>query len=136
MKTKWVVLCSLLCLSAGLLIACKPLWGTDWTLVSLNGHELIPGTNITATFKENYIAGHAGCNLYSSEIEIDDVSLILVGDLPITDMLCLDPEGRIEQEREYLDTLKTITTYVRAGEQLDMKNEAGEMVLTFQKGLP
>ena len=141
MKTDFGKFFVLLCLAAGVLLACsKPpgssLVGTDWTLLSLNGHDLIPGKEITATFNGREIAGFAGCNLYSIEVEVNDNSLVFKHRYAaITETLCLK-EGIMEQEQEYTTALESVSTYILSDEKLELKNEDGDVVLSYMKGLP
>lgn len=73
-KMNWSWLFILLCLIGGQLAACQPLIDSDWTLTSLNGHELLQGTNITLTISDGSMRGFTGCNRYSLKVEIiDDV---------------------------------------------------------------
>lgn len=52
----------------------------------------------------------------------------------ITNLLCLEPEGVMEQEKEYLTTLRSAMTYEVSDSQLELKNQAGEVVLVFRSG--
>jgi hypothetical protein len=83
MKSKILATLVLVLLEAWLLTGCKlftqdvSLPGTYWTLVALNSHELLPDSAITAAFKTSemiplYIFGRAGCNDYSSPVELDE----------------------------------------------------------------
>ena len=137
MKSRRSRLLILLFLVIGLLTACRPLVGTDWSLTSLNGHELIPETAITATFNGREIAGHAGCNFYSAIVDINDGTLVFKDrDAAVYDLLCYDPKGIMDQEQEYITALMSVTTYSLSNRQLEMKNDDGDVVLIFTKGLP
>ncbi len=127
----------LLFLAIGLLTACQPLVGTDWTLISLNGHELFEGTNITLRFNNDWIEGFAGCNRYSVKVETKEDSIIFDKDeIFVTDAFCVSPEGKMSQEKEYIMTFQTVVTYSCSDDRLEMKNENGDVVLIFTKGLP
>lgn len=137
MKTKWGVRLSLFFLTLWLLTACSPLARTDWTLVSLNGHELIEGTTITLRFNDSWMEGFAGCNRYSVKMEIKDNTFIFDDDgALVTDLLCVSPEGIMSQEKEYVMTLTSVVTYSRSDNRLEMKNENRDVVLIFEKGRP
>lgn len=127
----------LLILASAFLAACQSLAGTNWTLVSLNGHELIEETNITLSFNKSWMAGYAGCNQYSIKMEIKDDSFIFDEDGAfVTETLCVSIEGIMSQEKEYITTLISVVTYSRSDNRLEMKNENGDVVLIFTKGLP
>lgn len=137
MNTKWGFRLGLFILTLSLLAACKPLGGTEWTLVSLNGHEPIPKTTITISFTGEGIVGYGGCNHYGAAVEIKDDTLIFEEkSIASTEFYCVEPDGNVEQEKEFLLTLPTVVTYSRSSERLEMKNEDGEVILIFQKGLP
>ncbi len=127
----------LIFLAIGLLTACRPLVGSDWTLISLNGHELIPETTITLSFTGEGLVGYGGCNQYGTAVEIkDDTFVFEEKHLASTEFYCVGPEGNIEQEKEYITTLESIVTYSSSDGRLEMNNEVGDVVLIFTKGLP
>ena len=88
---------------------------TKWILESYGEQEnlkpVIEGTRITATFDsaEGQVRGSAGCNSYFGGYQINDKLSIPV--LAHTEMYCLDPEGVMEQEYEYLRTLQSAESY-------------------------
>lgn len=88
---------------------------TKWILESYgeqgNLKPVIEGTRITATFDsaEGQVRGSAGCNSYFGGYQINDKLSIPV--LAHTEMYCLDPEGVMEQEYEYLRTLQSAESY-------------------------
>jgi heat shock protein HslJ len=135
MKTKWGIRLSLIFLTFWLLAACKPLVGTDWTLFSLNGHELVPDTTITLSFTGEAMVGYGGCNHYGTEVEITNDTFIF-DEIASTEFYCVEPEGNVEQEKDYLLTLQSVTTYSLSDGRLEMKNKNGDVVLIFTKGLP
>lgn len=137
MKAKLRLLPILFFSTIWLLAACKPLVGTEWTLISLNGNELIEGTVITLRFNNSWMAGFAGCNRYSVNMEIkDDTNIFNDDDAAVTDALCLSPEGIMSQEKEYVTTLTSVVTYSRSDNRLELLNEKGDVVLIFKKGRP
>src|SRR4030042_878548 len=81
-----------------------------WVLQSYgdpdNPKDVIEGTEITATFnsEDDRITGSAGCNSYFGGYEINDG--LSVGMLANTEMWCGEPEGRMDQETEYLKILQ------------------------------
>jgi heat shock protein HslJ len=136
MITKWIRSFVLFCLVGGLLAACSPLSGTDWTLESLNGDELIPGTTITISFDSKYMKGNAGCNCYNHEVKLHtDGTITFVNGL-VYDLLCTEPDGVMDQETKYLHLLGSAVSYSRSNGYLEMKNANGDTVLLFKKDLP
>jgi len=102
-----------------------------WSLASINGSELIPTTLITAEFKDDQIAGTAGCNNYFGEYNRTDTE-ISFGPFGTTRMACPDPEGVMDQENGYLATLATVTAYVVENDILWFSDANGSAVLAYQ----
>lgn len=110
----------LLALLAIGLVACKG--GTvnfedkEWALESYgesgNSQAVIEGTEITATFDsaKSEVRGSAGCNSYFGDYEVDD-SELSVPVLANTEMACLEPEGIMDQEQQYLRLLRLTESY-------------------------
>jgi heat shock protein HslJ len=149
MKSKIIVTMVVVILGAWLLPGCKlftqdiSLPGTYWTLEALNSHDLLPDSAISAGFKAGeaiplYIFGRAGCNDYSSPVELDEERS---GTLHPTDVRvatnrsCLSP-GLLDQEGEYLAALRSVRAYEISKSRLAMKNQAGQVVLEFRRDTP
>jgi heat shock protein HslJ len=105
-----------------------PLKGTSWRLVTLGGAGLIPGTGITATFEDGQVHGSA-CNSYGGSYKVSGDKLTF-SDIYMTEMACLDPEGVMEQERQYLEMLGMAQTFQASSGRLQIFSAGGE-VLTF-----
>ena len=69
-----------------------------WQLMTLNGEQVLEGTMITAEFKDDQVAGSAGCNNYFAGYETSDGN-IAVGETGTTRKACQTPEGVMEQEK-------------------------------------
>ena len=86
-----------------------------WVLVSYGEQgdltSVIEGTRVTATFEsaEGQVRGSAGCNNYFGDYEVDDG--LSISTLGHTEMYCMDPEGVMDQETEYLKLLGTAENY-------------------------
>ena len=79
----------------------------------------IPGTEITARFEDGQVTRLAGCNTYFGSHEVSGEG-ITIGQLGWAEMACLDPEGAMEQEREYLDHLSNAQTFRLADGRLQI----------------
>jgi heat shock protein HslJ len=102
------------------LVACKggsvAFENKEWVLESYgepeNAQSVIEGSEITATFNstEHEVSGSAGCNSYFGDYEVDgsSLSIPLVGN---TEMYCLEPEGVMDQEEQYLGSLGLAESY-------------------------
>ena len=111
---------TLLVLLAIGLVACKG--GTvafedkEWVLESYgepgNVQSVIEGTEITATFDsaEHEVIGSAGCNSYFGDYEVNNNQLSIPV-LANTEIACLEPEGVMDQEQQYLQALRLAESY-------------------------
>ncbi len=105
--------------------------GTSWTLVALNGQALMSGTSITVAFSEGEVTGQSGCNSYFGPYSLDENKLQF-GMIAMTEMACLEPEGVMDQEMAYLETLQTVAEVRLTDGQLEMLDESGAVVLRFE----
>jgi heat shock protein HslJ len=105
--------------------------GTEWELVSINGVEPIEGTKITLRFQDGRVQGSSGCNTYSGEYTLGDDGAFQAGPIAATEMACLEPEGAMDQESNYLQVLQGGSTITRDGDALTI--EGGGDVLVFQE---
>jgi len=87
-----------------------------WTL-ELYGEKnalkaVLAGTKITATFEsaKGQLRGSAGCNQYFADYELSDGKLSVLN-AANTERACLDPEGVMEQEQQYLSILRAAESY-------------------------
>lgn len=106
-----------------------PLNGTSWSLVSLGGTAPLLGTKITATFDAGSIQGSSGCNSFSGFYEISG-DRIVVRDVQSTLMACIQPEGVMDQEQEFLTLLMGSEGYQIADGQLQLMR-SGQVLLAF-----
>ena len=111
---------------------------TSWELVSLNGKNLIEGTAITLEFTETYLGGQMGCNRYGGTpdsgkyISKGDGTFQLESPFAVTVQLCAEPEGIMEQEAEYIETLMAAPHYQFVDDRLEIKNDDEGKILIFQ----
>lgn len=90
---------------------------TKWILDSFgdegNLREVINGIQITATFdsNESQLRGSAGCNTYFAGYELEGSQLSILGPVGATEMYCMEPEGVMDQEQEYLAILQLAERY-------------------------
>ena len=89
---------------------------TEWVLNSY-GEEgrlesILNETEITAIFesRNDQVSGSAGCNFYGARYEIEGNKLTLY-ELAYTQMLCLSPEGVMDQEQEFLSILGKVESF-------------------------
>jgi heat shock protein HslJ len=108
---------------------------TRWTLesFSVQAHfeAVLEGPEITAVFDgvEGRVSGSAGCNTYFAGYEVKGPALS-VSALALTEMMCAEPAGIMEQEQKYAAALETAESYLILGGKL-LIFSSGARVLTF-----
>jgi heat shock protein HslJ len=117
---------------------CSSSTGTDlegkkWLLESYGDPDspqaVIKDTRVTAEFSEGEVTGIAGCNNYFGSYEVSGKSLTF-GPVANTEMYCMDPEGVMDQETDYLTALQSAKTYEITAGKLQI-TYSGNQVLTF-----
>ena len=112
------------------------LTGTVWSVTGYNNGtggvtSVVIDTEMTAVFAEvGIVGGSAGCNNYRAAYETDDLN-ISIGPAAVTRKMCAAPEGVMEQESLYLAALEMAATYEIVGPRMDMYDESGSRVATF-----
>jgi heat shock protein HslJ len=128
-----------------------PLAGTHWSLDSLQGQRPIEGTRVTLHFADGFVQGSAGCNdyrpliidsddeTYQYRITRDDPPIegtaesgaLTIPNFVITEKDCPSPEGLMQQEQAYVQTLKNAAAYRFSNGRLEIDNAQGETILVF-----
>jgi len=103
--------------------------GTQWVLTSLNGSSPLEGTEITLAFDDGEASGSAGCNSYFGPYTVDGTGGLTFQGLANTEMACLEPEGIMEQETEYLQILRAATRFSVADGQLEILADGGGVLV-------
>jgi len=108
-----------------------PLDGTSWILTTYGTSSLIPGTEITLEWEGGEVSGSAGCNIYGGSYRVSGDS-ISVTDLYNTEMACMEPEGVMDQEQDFLKLLRDARSFKIVDEHLQIFT-AQEEALTFAR---
>jgi heat shock protein HslJ len=92
----------------------------------------LDGSEITAYFNEDgIVSGTAGCNNYSGTYQVDGENIeIELG--PLTMMFCDQPDGVMDQESAYLQALDSATDFQIVGDELVLRDDAGQEVLKYK----
>ena len=61
----------------------------------------------------------------------DGCDNIRIGTAAATEMACIEPEGVMEQEQQYLAALGTAAAYKIQGLSMEMRTSEGSLVVTF-----
>ena len=93
---------------------------------------VIADTEITAEFAsaEETVKGSAGCNSYFGSYKLKGSQLSIPGPIGATEMYCMEPEGVMDQEQEYLAVLQLAESYEIDGDKLQIN--CGSQVLIFK----
>ena len=84
---------------------------------------------ITIAFGNGKLSGFGGCNRYNASCEVKGNSLS-IGSVSATRKYCQQPPGIMNQEREYINVLKSVTSFRIEGKQLILDYDGGS--LTFE----
>jgi heat shock protein HslJ len=107
--------------------------GTRWVLESYgdpdNPQAVLEDTEVTAWFFHGEVNGSAGCNSYSGSYEIDGQN-ITIDSIGATEMYCMEPEGVMDQEKQYLSALRQAERFQIEDSKLEIFY-SGDQVLTF-----
>ena len=96
-----------------------------------NPEAVLEGQDVTATFDsaEGQVNGSASCNHYFGGYEVSKNTLT-ISQLGQTEMYCVDPEGIMEQEQQYLKILQAAESYqIRNGK---LTIDCGDNVLIYR----
>lgn len=107
------------------------LQGTEWILSKLQGRDLLESSRISLSLDQEGFGGFSGCNQYGGEYKVADGGSLALGAIMITEMDCPSPEGIMEQEGAYVETLGQAAAYRLVGDGLEIQNAAGETILAF-----
>lgn len=107
------------------------LTGSVWSLSQLNGHSLVAGSHIEIQFDRDTFSGFGGCNAYGGGYQVSSDQFGIADGIESTAMACLTPEGIGEQEIEYFQALSAADQYAVSGNQLELKDSGGKIILVF-----
>jgi len=116
-----------------------PLEGTTWALTTFVDGDvaasLISGTAITLLLEDGTARGSAGCNDYGGEYTLQP-GILEIPEIDITEQLCLEPVGIMEQEAQYIAILKSVTTFELDGNQLFLGTDGGSGLVFVAQAPP
>jgi heat shock protein HslJ len=107
--------------------------GTEWSLTSINNREPLEGAEVTLSFDETTAGGISGCNSYGGDYSADADGSLTVGEIVQTLMLCTEPEGVMELEEEYINTLRMANAYQVVNDRLEIMDQAGNTILEYER---
>jgi heat shock protein HslJ len=108
-----------------------PLFGTSWVLSELRGEEPLQGAEPTLAFDTENVVGQTGCNSFGGAYEARADGFIFFSDLVQTEIYCMEPEGVMEQEADYISALNQAAFFNIVDDRLELQDQAGENILVF-----
>jgi heat shock protein HslJ len=109
------------------------LTATEWVLVLINSREPVQGAEVSLSFDETTAGGTAACNSYGGDYTTGPGGTISFGEIVQTLMLCTEPDGIMELEEEYIDTLNLAESYRVINDRLEIQDQAGSVILEFER---
>lgn len=113
-----------------------PLEGTYWILQGMTNQQgesqnILPDSVIDAIFQDGSVTGTDGCNQYSAGYQVNGNNISIQPGIS-TLMAC--PEPIMDQAQTYMSTLANASSFKITGDTLEILNEKGKTVLTYQAG--
>jgi len=107
--------------------------GNQWILQFYRKSTALENVNSTILFSKGVVSGSAGCNHYSGTYEFQGESegMITISQLTVTEAFCLSPEGIMEQEAFFLETIGDVERFELSPKCLMIFRSDGE-ALTFK----
>lgn len=95
--------------------------GRKWSVLELRSHPVLDETSITIVFHgDGRLSGNAGTNDYMGVYRRSGPSGLEISDLGTTRMYLDFPPGRMQQEADYLEALKSIDRFTVEDDELTL----------------
>jgi heat shock protein HslJ len=107
--------------------------GTRWKLQNMEDQQVLAGTTITLEFMDGQMKGSAGCNAYGAEYTIQARNGIAFNSIMRNLEACIEPDGVMQQEEQYLRTLWTVTSYRAEEDRLTLLDKRGKALLQYER---
>lgn len=102
--------------------------GKTYLSESVSGHDLVEGSVLRVSFDGGNLGAHAGCNQMGGAYTLEDATLV-VGQMFMTEMACVDPPGLMDQEVWFADFLGDRPTIAQDGDRLTLTT--GDVTVVF-----
>ena len=112
------------------------LQGSSWQASGINNGRggVVSGPHTrraTARFDNDTVSGSAGCNNFTASYQAEGNQL-RIGPAATTRKHCAEPQGIMQQEREYLDALARVRSYTLKAGTLELRDENGSLQVGYR----
>lgn len=119
---------------------------TAWTVIGYNTgtqavRSVISGVELSLEFDESEnVSGSSGCNTFSGifetsgEYTVVGGQMLNIGELASTKVACLQPEGVMEQEAQFLAALANSGLWRFVGSNLELRDSEGALQISAIPG--
>jgi len=107
----------------------QSLIGTIWKAITIDGRPVIEGSEVLLGISDERVGGFGGCNSYFGPYTVDG-NAVSVGPLTSTRVAC--DEAIMTQENNYLAAFESTASAEIINDELQLANESGELILTFE----
>jgi heat shock protein HslJ len=110
--------------------------GTAWKVTGYNNGRqavvsVLAGTELTMEFSaDGRVAGSAGCNRYTGSFKQDGKTLSF-GPAAATRRMCVEPEGIMAQEQQFLKALETVATVRHEADRAELRTADDALAVTL-----
>lgn len=80
--------------------------GSTYLSETVTGHLLVVGSRLRISFRDGQLGADAGCNQMGGAYDITD-GVLVVGEMAMTEMACMEPPGLMEQEQWFAGFLQS-----------------------------
>ena len=115
--------------------------GTSWQVTGVNNGRqavvsVLNGTSLTMVFgSDGKLSGSAGCSNYNASYRAEG-SVLSIAAPAATRMMCAQPEGRMEQEAQFLAALASASQARREGDRLELRTADGALAVNARLATP
>ena len=110
----------------------------SWLLISTYTGRMaplmvLPGTELNVVFSaDGSVSGSSGCNDYNGTYSVSANNFLTISPLSVTQKMCSEPEGVMDQEQAYLNILQAASGYQVSGGQLQIFSDGGTDGLIYE----
>lgn len=116
----------------------QSLAGTAWHATGINNGKqavssLVKDSTVTLSFGADGVAtGSAGCNNFRAPYTVEGAK-VTFGQGAVTRKMCVQPEGVMQQEQDFLNALGTVATSRIEGDRLELRTATGALAVALMR---